>query len=149
MGANETGASVTDLYNNGEVLLKCNRQEAYTNYIAGFLGGISGKNLGKIENSYSIGKMGVEKQEIINIRINGVTGLVVGNEASVNNCYYKKGIIQATGKNMVITQYGEELEENEMKDKTFVDKLNNNRAEEVWKIVSGKNQGYPILDFEI
>lgn len=149
MGANEVNAMATDLYSNGELFINCNRQEAYTNYIGGFLGGISGKNLGKIENSYSIGKMGFEKQDVVLMRINGIIGLIVGNEASVNNCYYKKGIIQEIGENTIITQYGEELEENEMKDKTFVDKLNNNRAEEVWKIVSGKNQGYPILDFEI
>lgn len=149
IGANEVDAMATDLYSDGKIFINCNRQEAYTNYIAGFLGGVSGKNLGIIENSYSTGKMEFEKQDVVLMRINGITGLVVGNGASVNNCYYKKGIIQEIGENAIITQYGEELEENEMKDKTFVDKLNNNRAEEVWKIVSGKNQGYPILDFEI
>lgn len=68
---------------------------------------------------------------------------------TIKNCYYLGGTAKGDLNMQGTTQQAEEKTEQEMKEKAFVDLLNNGNEEQIWKEdVDNKNNGYPILNWQ-
>ena len=107
-----------------------------------YMGGISSYNSGgsRVRNSYNTGNL---------VPSSGATaGSVVGTASNqtVENCYY----LQDTySKGTNSGELGTKVKlENEMKTEEFVSLLQGSQTETIWKIVSGQNNGYPVLDWQ-
>ena len=96
----------------------------------------------KIINSYNVGTL--------TFREDGekVAGAITYNakENDVTNCYYLEGTYSKGAENGDI---GTTMKtDSQMKEDEFVSLLNGSQTENIWKIVSGKNNGYPILSWQ-
>ena len=65
----------------------------------------------------------------------------------MNNCYYLENVINATDIKTRISEDGKVKTSIQMKSQEFLDLLNQNNSG-MWKFVSGKNNGYPVLYWE-
>lgn len=116
---------VYNCYNSGDV--------SCSNYWGG---GIVGCNYTKniIENCYNIGKM-----------INNTGGIAGANANIIKNCYYLEEIASSGITDIPDTSGQAEVRTSTyMKSSRFVGLLGNSN----WKIVSGVNNGYPILKWQ-
>lgn len=129
--ASREGLSVENCYNTGNIEGKEN------------VGGIIGVNEhSNIKNCYNIGKI---------TGLNSIGGITAINKvttgSTIENSYYLN-----TSANIAYTTETGEIStaevktEEEMKQDTFVDLLNQNNEEIVW-IIDDKNNGYPRLNF--
>ena len=108
------------------------------------LGGICGHNslMSRIRNCYNVGNLVSDKDEI---RAGGIAG--AGATTSViEDCYYLEGICDV-GAYSVPTATESRTEE-QMKTQEFVEELQGTQTETIWKIVEGRNNGYPILSWQ-
>lgn len=125
------GSSVTNCYNKG--IISGDR----------LVGGIVGYgNAPSIYNSYSTGNIICDDELKGNIiaKIGSYDGIV-------ENCYYLKNGIQGIASNeQGATFLAKEMTENQMKEYSFMEKLNLNDTAYLWN--SNINDGYPYIDFE-
>lgn len=145
VGVNEEKGVIENSYNTGDIISEIIDNESI---VTSYMGGIAGKNNGKINNSYSIGKLSnVDETNLTNFIMGEITG--INNTAIYNseitNCYYLNDILNPSGDNVTITTEGEEKTSEAMKQNSFVDELNEGNETSIWKINSNTNQGYPIL----
>lgn len=116
--------TINNCYNTGNINGK--------SYIGGILGDSSNTS-GKIKNCYNIGQLK---------GTSGVGGIIGNNENSstATNSYYLP--------KTAISDYGNISENNYAKDKEFITTNFVNVANQdglIWKVVTGENNGYPIL----
>lgn len=157
-------ATVTECINKGTISTNAN----YTSQE----GGIAGENSGAISNCYNLGNLGTEglRERYIG-GISGINqengevtncysiaeiygehfgGIVSTNSGKVTNCWFvKKGNydIQLSTSTGTVEVSGEKTE-SEMKESAFLDVLNTENEEIIWKIDNRKNNGYPYLAWE-
>jgi hypothetical protein len=129
---------VINCYNRGTIEL--NNGTATTSRA---LGGVVGYATAIVSNVYNYGTLTVLGSDITTLK-GGITG-VVGSGGSVNNSYYKTGIV-AAGANT----YGTATDEADMKLASFVTTINNSQSPAVWVADDAGtpvNNGYPVLSF--
>lgn len=115
------------------------------NNVGGISGSIGNPNttdnpVGKIFNCYSYGKIDGDTY------LGGIAGYCETNIYEISNCYYLTGTATGGINGADVEGQAEIKTSEEMKADTFVTLLNN--GENNWKIVSGKNDGYPILSWQ-
>ena len=132
-----TGKKILNCYNMGSVTANSNKEQL-------FVGGIAGKGLSgestEIKNCYNIGSVNGNCSE--RKYIGGITSNL---DAKITNCYY---LNQENFTNNG-AESGTVITEEEMKQDSFVELLNNGNEEEIWKKDAGINNGYPILMWQI
>ena len=111
------------------------------NHISG-IAGISTGNV-EIRNVYNIGVLSAKNKFVYS----EITSTDANSNLKINNCYYLNtgttGIDLVTG--ATLTGEAKAKTSNEMKNSAF---LNEFTSPENWKIVSGVNDGYPILSWQ-
>ena len=132
-----TDKIISNCYNMGNVIVNSNKEQL-------FVGGIAGKGLigdsTEIKNCYNIGSVNGNCSE--RKYIGGITSIL---NAKITNCYYlNQDNFTNNG-----TEAGTVITEEEMKQDSFVELLNNGNEEEIWKKDAGINNGYPILMWQI
>ena len=138
VAANESNSNLKDSYNLGDIQGKV---QGIT--CSALIGGISGVNFGRIENAYTIGMISnIEGTD----NIIGIGSLVGTNKSEIVNCYYLENTIDAYGINTNIIECGELKTIAQMKNQKFLDLLNKDNR--TWKFSNGKNNGYPILNWQ-
>ena len=129
-----TTSEILNCYNRGNI-------EVNTNEGSMYIAGISGTGSGNIRNCYNVGNIVCNSKG--NLFIGGIRCLP--NNTNITNCYY---IIQDNFNNT-----GEESgiikKEDEMKQASFADLLNSGNDESIWKYDKNKNEGYPILNWQL
>ena len=128
---------ISNCYNMGNVIVNSNKEQL-------FVGGIAGKGLigesTEIKNCYNIGSVNGNCSE--RKYIGGITSIL---NAKITNCYYlNQDNFTNNG-----AEAGTVITEEEMKQDSFVELLNNGNEEEIWKKDTGINNGYPILMWQI
>ena len=131
------GKKIVNCYNMGNVTANSNKEQL-------FVGGIAGKVLTgestEIKNCYNIGSVNGKCSE--RKYIGGITSNL---DAKITNCYYlNQDNFTNNG-----AEVGTVITEEEMKQDSFVELLNNGNEEEIWKKDVGINNGYPILAWQI
>ena len=148
VGVNEAAGSIQNIYNIGniscQIATNSERNEKYS-----YIGGTVGNNLGNINNAYCKGNINVMSDINVKTNVDGVCsrderGTING---EIKNCYHLENIINASGTIVTITENGEVKTSDEMKSQEFLDLLNQYNSG-MWKFVSGKNNGYPVLYWE-
>lgn len=102
-----------------------------------------------MENVYNIGEINVENnqdEENTGVLIGGVVPATNLEEKS-DTWYYLEDIIISKGIKIEISDIGEAKSSSEMKSQEFLNSLNQDNSG-MWKFVSGKNNGYPVLYWE-
>lgn len=150
VGVNEDTGIIENVYNIGHVNGRL--IDGQTDNTRCLIGGIIGRNIGKVKNAYSIGNVKDENNNISVTKIGGAIGenkLVNGlpEEAEATNCYYLENTISASEANTTISDAGESKSSAQMKSQEFLDLLNQDNSG-MWKFSSGKNDGYPVLYWE-
>ena len=136
VGVNETNGQLINVYNIGEITGKM----AYEGSIN--IGGISGKNIGSIQNAYSVGN--VISKKGTNIRIGSIVGLIYESKGE-ENCHYLENTVQISNEENVLCIVGEEKTSEQMKESKFLEELNSGNETNIWKIEANINNGYPVL----
>lgn len=138
---------IVGLSSNGEIYDTYNTEEIIGGTNTGGIMGVSGasgvsgqKDI--IYNCYNIGLIQSTSSS---------KGAIIGSiryDAEVSNTYYLSGTAPtATGSGTITGAQPEEKLETEMKNNSsFLSSLNSGRS--VWKIVTSKNNGYPILSWQ-
>ena len=134
----EAGEIISNCYNIGNVTANSNKEELFVGGIASK--GISGEESPEIKNCYNIGNIYGNCDE--RKYIGGIASLLT---AEITNCYY---LNQENFTNNG-AEAGTVITEEEMKQDSFVELLNNGNEEEIWKKDTGINNGYPILMWQI
>ena len=129
---------ISNCYNIGNVTANSNKEELF---VAGITSkGISGEESPEIKNCYNIGNVYGSCSE--RKYIGGIASLL---SAKITNCYYlNQDNFTNNG-----AEAGTVITEEEMKQDSFVELLNNGNEEEIWKKDTGINNGYPILMWQI
>ena len=107
------------------------------------MGGISSYNSSgsRVRNSYNIGNL-VSSKTITN---GGAVAATVSSQ-TVENCYYLQDTYsQGTSSGELGTTVKTETE---MQTQEFVELLQGDQTETIWKIVTGQNNGYPVLSWQ-
>lgn len=136
-GANEKDGKIENSYNCGNDNIMSNSSTSSTGYV----GGIAGLNLNKVNNVYSIGKI-IRSEKLNNFYLGGTIGK--SNTNQNKNLYYLEEIFNVTEQDKV---FNEEtmLTKNELKDTKLIEILNKNNSG-IWKEDKNNiNEGYPIL----
>ena len=133
-----TGKKIVNCYNMGNVTANSNKEELFVGGIASK--GTSGEESPEIKNCYNIGNIYGNCDE--RKYIGGIASLL---SAEITNCYY---LNQENFTNNG-AEAGTVITEEEMKQDSFVELLNNGNEEEIWKKDAGINNGYPILMWQI
>ena len=108
-------------------------------YLGGIVGIQNGDDIGQyVKNSYNIG--------IVNNYCESSTygGVIGGNNCVVTNCYYLKGTAEGGIMGADTEGSAEAKTGTFMKSSEFVNLLGSSN----WKLVAGKNKGYPVLSWE-
>ena len=134
----EAGEIISNCYNIGNVTANSNKEELFVGGIASK--GIGGEESPEIKNCYNIGSVYGNCDE--RKYIGGIASLLT---AEITNCYY---LNQENFTNNG-AEAGTVITEEEMKQDSFVELLNNENEEEIWKKDTGINNGYPILMWQI
>ena len=147
VGANE--GNIKNIYNNGNINVKITEED--TNKVATphVIGEAIGRDFGSMENVYNIGEINVENnqdEENTGVLIGGVVPATNLEEKS-DTWYYLEDIIISKGIKIEISDIGEAKSSSEMKSQEFLNSLNQDNSG-MWKFVSGKNNGYPVLYWE-
>ena len=140
-GVNEKDGIIQDTYNTGNIYNKKDTENQGAQY---FLGGLVGKNIKNILDSYSVGKV-INNSKYGRILINEIT---YGNQNStIENSYYlKNSITNNTTNNISKQSNGIEKTEEEMKTDNFIQLLNKEN-QNIWKKdTKNQNNGYPIFE---
>lgn len=134
--------------NSGEiecVIENCYNTGMITNEAIGTcgMGGIASNNssYSRIRNSYNTGKLVSDIEDIRG-------GAIAGNATNqtITNCYYLLGSYSKGTNNGELGTKSET--ESDMKSNAFIDLLQADQTEEVWKLDEGINNGYPILSWQ-
>ena len=137
-GILEAGEIISNCYNIGNVTANSNKEELFVGGIASK--GISGEESPEIKKCYNIGSVYGNCDE--RKYIGEIASLLT---AEITNCYY---LNQENFTNNG-AEAGTVITEEEMKQDSFVELLNNGNEEEIWKKDVGINNGYPILMWQI
>ncbi len=142
-GVNEETGIIENVYNTGNISAEVFGEQKPDYPDRGMLGGIAGRNIGKINTAYAMGLINnFISNSNVETLIDGVS--VHYNESGeINNCYYLKDIINSSGINTTISENGEVRTSEQMKSQEFLDLLNQNNSG-MWKFSNGNNQ-YPVL----
>lgn len=130
-------AMVKTCYNTGDI------DGVYTiGGIAGEMGSIKDNNSGNIENCYNIGDTRTKSTTK-----GGILGRI--NLGNIKSCYYLNITENGIGTGTDIDKFESELQaktESEMKSSDFINLLNADYSEDLWKRdTSNVNKGYPIF----
>ena len=139
-----------------------------------YLGGIIGINWGKVENCYNVanieptkdkevryvgGLIGIQNGNDVNTYVKNsynlgtvnnycgldtYGGIIGGSDCTVSNCYYLNGTYAGGINGADAEGQAESKTGTFMKSSEFVNLLGNSN----WKLVAGKNNGYPVLSWE-
>lgn len=133
---------ISNCYNKGNIISNRTVIDSDDNKYHSNIGGILGYSASNviIKQCYNIGKIDAN-----GIEVGGILG-IADNTKTLSNCYYL--IDTATGgiNGADATGQAEVKTSDEMRKSDFVTLLNN--GENNWKIVAGKNDGYPILSWQ-
>ena len=128
-GDHANGGEISNCYNTGNITC--------TGYWGGGITGVN-YNCCKTQNSYNIGK-------ITNTSGDATVGAIAGYNASIiSNCYYLNGTYAGGISSADAEGQAESKTGTFMKSSEFVNLLGNSN----WKLVAGKNNGYPVLSWE-
>lgn len=132
---------ISNCYNKGNII--SNRtvkysDDQYHSKIGGILG-YSASNV-IIKQCYNIGKIDAN-----GIEVGGILG-ITDNTKTLLNCYYLTDTATGGINGADVEGQAEVKTSEDMKKDTFVTLLNN--GENNWKIVTSKNEGYPILNWQ-
>lgn len=142
LGINEIEGILDNIYNIGTVDSK-----APTNMIRMdiYCGGLTGRNLGTVQNGYNIGDVkysGLENEQLI-IFIGSTIGSENFSEASNKNLYYLQNTVNGSISNL--NKYGIEKTKEQLKTQEFLRELKGDSQEDIWRIDENQNNGYPII----
>ena len=149
-GVNESNGIIEDVYNCGNISSEIFDKQDENADNSCLTGGVLGRNIGSIKNAYSTGKITNINNENSRTEIGGVVGYNYNasfEKADMDNCYYLENIINISSINTRISEDGEVKTSSQMKSQEFLDLLNQDNSG-MWKFVSGKNNGYPVLYWE-
>ena len=139
-----TSGKLENSYNTAKITTDGNPVESS---IGGCVGTLSTDAL--LQNSYNIGDV-KQYNNNAGIGVGGIVGDISQVSATLLNCYYLYGTcVQGFGLNLGTADSEENIVKSSeyMKSSEFLDLLNQNNSG-MWKVVSGKNNGYPVLYWE-
>lgn len=107
--------------------------------VGGIVGSVPETGIsGEISHNYNIGEIEITGTGVTDV--GGAIGHYETTTFDINHNYYEQGKA-----NVTLNDLGVALAESEMKLQSFVDMLNEGLASTVWEIVTGENNGYPVL----
>ena len=128
-------AKILNSYNVGKVIEEGNN----TKGVGGVVGWVSATGTsGEISHNYSIGKIEINGTNVTDV--GGAIGHYQTTTFEINHNYYEQGKA-----NVTLNTLGEALSGSNMKLQSFVNMLNEGLESALWEIVSGQNNGYPVL----